>query len=317
MPVMRGMGQIGQRMRHAVRAQFPGLYDGMRTAVWQFGSLDRVVSYRLAREARVPTATLVDELRREGIVVRDVGEIFIPGDPLFTAVNDYGHDMWREVSGRQGREGEQALEAFLTNKRKEFRVHLLPEELPYDHPIVRLALDDRLLALVNRYMGMRAYLRAVDLWWDRATDAPPKETQLWHRDQDDLRNMKVFLYLNDVDVDTGPFCFIPRTHPRGARRHVYLPDRTTDEQMQGVFPATEWKVCTGRAGTIILCDTCGFHKGLKPKRGNRLMVVLQYTSGAAHNARAFKLHGRPEGALSSAQTWALQVRPGQLPVSRA
>ena len=127
MPVMRGMGQIGQRMRHAVRAQFPGLYDGMRTAVWQFGSLDRVVSYRLAREARVPTATLVDELRREGIVVRDVGEIFIPGDPLFTAVNDYGHDMWREVSGRQGREGEQALEAFLTNKRKEFRVHLLPE----------------------------------------------------------------------------------------------------------------------------------------------------------------------------------------------
>lgn len=306
---MEALTRVGQRMRHGVRTQFPGLYDGVKTILWQMGSLDRLVAHRIAQEAQVSTTALLDELRREGIVIRSVGELLGSDDPLFTAMTAYGHGVWKEVLSRQRHEGEAALESFLTNTKKEFRMHLLPHRLTYDHPLIRLALDDRLLALVNRYMGMRAYLRAVELWWDRPTDAPPKETQLWHRDHDDLRNVKVFLYLTDVTVDTGPFCFIPRTHPQGERRHVYLSGRTTDEQMEAIFPPSQWRVCTASAGTVIICDTCGYHKGLKPKRGDRLMVVLQYTSGSSQNARSFQLEGELASALSPVQLWAAQRRP--------
>ena len=32
-------------------------------------------------------------------------------------------------------------------------------------------------------------------------------------------------------------------------------------------------------GTVMLCDTGGYHKGLKPLRRDRLLLMWQYTSG--------------------------------------
>ena len=58
-----------------------------------------------------------------------------------------------------------------------------------------------MLALANAYMGMRSYLRAVDMWLNLPTGEPPKLSQLWHRDYDDIRNVKVFVYLTDVGVE--------------------------------------------------------------------------------------------------------------------
>jgi hypothetical protein len=55
--------------------------------------------------------------------------------------------------------------------------------------------------------------------------------------------------------------------------------RTNDEQFEAVLPRHEWVVATGDAGTVVLADTCGYHKQLKPETGDRLLVMSQYTSG--------------------------------------
>ncbi len=191
----------------------------------------------------------------------------------------------------------------------EYKVSLLSSEFSYDHPFMRLALHPRLLALVHGYLGMAGWLRAIDLWWDRPTRGAAKETQLWHRDYDDVMNLKLFVYLNDVDEMAGPFCFLPQTHPRGLFRAVApMHDahlRTTDEQMATVMPSDTWRACTGQAGTAILCDTCGYHKGLKPIAHDRLLLMIQYTSPAPYVKRAFSLVDEQTNGLNRLQQCAL------------
>ena len=158
---------------------------------------------------------------------------------------------------------------------KSFLTSLLGKEFEASDPFVRIALHPNVLAVVNRYLELRSMLRALELWLSVTTPGPAVQTQLWHRDGDDLMNAKLFVYFSDVGLDSGPFTYAPATHPVGERRE--LPERnesgrSTDEQMARVVPGDEWVVCTGEAGTIVLADTCGYHKQLKPEGGQRLCV---------------------------------------------
>ena len=75
--------------------------------------------------------------------------------------------------------------------------------------------------------------------------------------------------------------------------------------MGRVAPSDTWRVCTGPAGSTVLCDTCGWHKGLKPKGQERLMLVVHYTSGTPRYPRRLQLTGAPSQPLSRIQQQAL------------
>ena len=253
--------------------------------------------------------TTAIELRREGVVVRRFADVFSGPGEVFNELQASVHRRWAEVKAAgYGADGRKIVSADPA-ERKEYRVYLLSQKLALDDLCMRLALDTRLLGLVSRYLGMRAYLREVMVWWDRPTASPAKETQLWHRDYDDLINLKVFVYLNDVALDAGPFSFLAGTHPFGSHRAL-IPEadpnrRMTDEEIGRFIPATDARVCLGAAGTVVICDTCGYHRGVKPTLNDRLMLALQYTSGAASVPRTFELAGRQSRAPASPQWWAL------------
>ena len=75
-----------------------------------------------------------------------------------------------------------------------------------------------------------------------------------------------------------------------------------------VVPRAEWVVCTGPAGTVVVTDTCGYHKGGKPTVGERRLWTAQFTSIAAAAKRNFEVVGRPE-ELSVEQRFALYEKP--------
>ena len=82
---------------------------------------------------------------------------------------------------------------------------------------VRIALDPSLVAAVTAYFGEVPYLLSSELIRSRRTAASPawKKSQLWHFDHNDTRVLKLFVYLNDVGDDNGPFTYIPM-HPAQA-----------------------------------------------------------------------------------------------------
>jgi phytanoyl-CoA dioxygenase PhyH len=247
-------------------------------------------------------ARLLDDLRRDGIAIGRFEELFA-SDELYRVAAEDAH---RRADAAR-------VEHQHGSERKPYLVKLHPDAFDVEDPYGRIALDPRVLAIANGYLRMRSYILALDLWLTLPLPGSAMETQLWHRDNDDYMTPKLFVYFTDVTEADGPFCYAPRTHPIGDRRQAAeldTPDgRTSDEAMARVVPEDEWIVCTGSAGTIILADTCGYHKQLKPTGGERVLMITEYTSGTPFSERPTEIACRDRAALSPEQRFALDRNP--------
>jgi hypothetical protein len=273
---------------------------------WRAQNFKRFLRQRFSSHNHSDFNAEISELRRDGILRSSLRQILGNGSP--TGIVAVAQDLFERA--RRERDEENPYEQ--DRESKAFRVLLLSDEIELLNPFLLLALHPRILEVAGRYMRMRVYLRALELWWDRPTHNAPIDTQLWHRDSDDVMNLKVFVYLNDVDLDGGPFCFIPRSQVLGDRASLMAKTtaegRVTDEDMASAVSRKEWRICPGSVGSVIFCDTTGYHKGLKPVKNHRLMLTIQYTSGVPRYPRPFSVKGNPrEHSFSSAQLDALNL----------
>ena len=102
-----------------------------------------------------------------------------------------------------------------------------------------------------------------------------KETQLFHIDRNCPRIMKTFMYLNDVDEDGGPFCYV-----EGSRKlysKFAKPGRIPDEYVEKNYGKDNIKLLTANMGDMIITNQTGaFHKGLKPTKNERMMLTSNW-----------------------------------------
>jgi hypothetical protein len=245
---------------------------------------------------------ILDDLKRDGIAIAGFDELFGSTELYETAAAD----------ARRRADAARAEDRLGSSEKKPFLTKLHPEEFQIDEPYARIALHPSVLSVANAYVRMRTYLLAVDVWLTSPVPGEAVETQLWHRDTDDYLTPKLFVYFSDVTEADGPFCYAPRTHPLGDRRETADMDetnRTHDDAMARIVPESEWIVCTGRAGTVILADTCGYHKQLKPTGGQRLLMIGEYTSGTPFWPRPIEINCADPTALTREQRFALLKNP--------
>jgi hypothetical protein len=150
-------------------------------------------------------------------------------------------------------------------------------------------LDTKLLEIVASYIGLWPSLYSIGAWPHFPTAQAPKASQLWHRDPEDLKIVKAFIYLMDADEEHRPFCYIPGTQSFGKRANqvpVHKDSmRITDEEMVTVIGPENWMTCTGPMGAMILANTVGFHRGGHAKKGYRVLITFIYTSGTPFKRR--------------------------------
>ena len=273
-----------------IAARAPRLAEAARRSAWKARNAPRVRGFR--PDDSLVDRTLLDELRERGIAVRPFDDVFRDRARL---------DELRAIAERREAQKE-------STAAKEFLERLMPSRVEAGGPYVALALEPQVVALASAYIGMRSYLRGLEMWRNLPTDEPPKLSQLWHRDWDDVVNLKLFVYLSDVTEESGPFTFAPGTQPGGPRQ-LDVKDRLSDDEMAKCIPRDEWVVCTGPPGTVVLADTCGYHKGGKPTKGDRLLWTAQFTSGAADAKRNFELADGAPAGLTPEQRWALYENP--------
>ncbi len=250
---------------------------------------------------------LADEIKAQGLVMG-------PSNGFLTSEGQRAFVEASELVLAESRisQGETATETGLSrHKNKDYLVQLVDwrQEHSPDSPLVRLALDRKLLEIISSYFGFWPRLHAIGAWMNLPTDDEAKESQLWHRDPEDLQLVKVFIYLVDVDADRGPFSYIAKTHPfsSGAAKVPVHKDRKriTDEEMRVTFPAETWLTCTGPAGTMILADTVGYHRGGRPTKGSRILITFTYASGMPFTSRVLRVTGKPAWANTGVQSYAL------------
>ena len=252
------------------------------------------------------TRAIARELTEQGIVVS-------PSDRF---LSDAGRDALASAAAalRDASRGEAVrdiLAGVAEHKgKKSFRVDLVKGAIRASHPLLKVALDVKLLEIVAAYLGMWPALHSIGGWLNYPTDEPAALSQLWHHDPEDLKIIKTFIYLEDVGEENGPFTYVPGTHPFGPNvpkaRTQNDKRRVADEQFTEVFPPSMWRVCTGPAGTMILADTLGYHRGGKPNAGTRLLVTFTYTSGTPLVKHAIRLKDAPEWISSAIQRFAVK-----------
>ena len=178
--------------------------------------------------------------------------------------------------------------------------------------LLDLITNPNLTSIVEEYFGCPPTLTLLNTFWsfpDQKQD--PHETQLFHRDTNDFKFLTFFVYLTDVDEKSGPHCYIKYTHRLdliqkilneikndsneqiGELASKIIPNElfwrgqengypTRDAAVKGIDGALNalfkpyMETICGKAGTAMLGDTYGFHKGIPPTESPRLMFWGSY-----------------------------------------
>ena len=105
-----------------------------------------------------------------------------------------------------------------------------------------------------------------------------KHAQFYHYDCDFKKFLKIFIYLNDVDIKSGPHAYIQKTHKKKFFKHI-LAERINDEEAIKYYGNENKKIFTKDEGSVIIEDTFGLHKGEVPKLRSRYVLIIKYGVG--------------------------------------
>lgn len=140
--------------------------------------------------------------------------------------------------------------------------------------LVAAANDPKLLSIAAAYLGCKPTISNISVWWSIPDDGSAQEAENYHRDVDDWKFVKFFMYLTDVDDGTGPHRFVKKSH---RSTHFSKIRRLQDDEVAAKFPKEDHLSISGKAGDAFLEDTFGIHKGQPPLRGRRLLFQVEYS----------------------------------------
>lgn len=216
-------------------------------------------------------------------------------------------DVWTEAERLMACEpAASQIERGRAEGSKPFQVRTVraPAILRLNDPLAKVVLDEHVLAIVSEYLGVWPRLKSFDLWCNlpSAPDCEAIYSQLWHRDYEDRRLVKLFVYLGETDEASGAFSYVIGSHPGGRLAGVEparplggrvceagAVERHVDPQLL--------RVIAGAPGDLILADTAGLHRG--GLTTTRRRVVLTATYGTAACVRPDEIVLDPHADLAA------------------
>ncbi len=267
---------------------------------------DHLLSNRKSRARYEDDRPELDDLQRRiladveenGFATASFGELF-PNESHWRDLEAMRDHFVAETEADLAKGGEHVR----VRAGKEFvvRLHSYGAELGLDDPWFRATASRRLLDIANTYLEMWSKLEYVDVWYSvpQPAGAERISSQRWHRDYNDKHLLKVFLYLVDVDDAMGPFQYVPGSQPGGPYSDAWPweplgKNYPTEDELEALIPSSSIRAFTASKGTLIFCNTAGFHRGGFSTTNPRVLATATYSSPASLAAltmRSFDLAG--------------------------
>lgn len=139
--------------------------------------------------------------------------------------------------------------------------------------MMELVNNPDILQAAELVFGCKPTVDNIGASWSYPGRQTAKGAQRFHRDFDCARSFKLFIYLTDVDSESGPHVYV-----RGSNRQDRLESARaqSDETIRDTFGNDAVMIIEAPAGSWFLEDVYGFHKGLVPKSKPRLLVAVEY-----------------------------------------
>lgn len=144
--------------------------------------------------------------------------------------------------------------------------------------INNIAHDPKVIAIAKHYLGTKPRFIGSQMWWsypklNEFGDKIKTDLYGFHYDIDDLKFIKLFFYLNDVDQDRGPHVIIGNSHK--AKDFYEIKNRRISDEIAEKRYKGKIKIIEGSAGTGFFEDTFCYHKGTHPNK-RRLLLQFEY-----------------------------------------
>jgi hypothetical protein len=209
----------------------------------------------------------VKKLRQDGFIISDIySKKITSGKKLieyFKLIDDKKLDEF--IINNQNASGKNSYKIYITSF---FESNLL----------YQFANDETILSEVRQYFGINPVIKYISVWADQPNNQVKDNifTQKFHRDPDDNKLIKIFMYLNKVDMNNGPFTYIKSSHKNPWRN--FSGKEYNIDKIYNFYGKNSLCHLIGDPGTIILADTNGLHCGKKLKNGRRYLITVAYCS---------------------------------------
>ena len=152
--------------------------------------------------------------------------------------------------------------------------HHSPQDIILAPHLLSIANRPDILSVVEQLLGCKPTIGYLAAWWSYPTQKGAQQAEHFHRDVDDWRFIKLFIYLTDVDANNGPHIYVHHSSASPLLREIR---RFSDQEVQDAFGSESIRTVTGRAGDGFLEDTFGIHKGQPVQEGTRLIFQAVYS----------------------------------------
>ena len=230
--------------------------------------------YQIPSDARTNNEVL-EALNSGGIAHTNLWKLSFTNEELAALYNEY--NTWADKL-----DGFSNIKKFYEHKMNAERRTVLDQK----SWLYKIASDEKIVKIAQAYFGNQGCsLFYADYWHTVPTDQERIASQVWHRDSEDSRLLKVFIYLNDVDENNGCLEFVSKTS--NGLEYSNLEPRFRITKSVRATQATNEFITKNKQllvkgivkkNDVIFCDTTGFHRGGFIKEGNRKLINLIYVS---------------------------------------
>jgi len=144
--------------------------------------------------------------------------------------------------------------------------------------IIDLVLNEKVMQICHSFLGKSWAIGGCNLRRSVLTKKIDKTVTKFHRDNNSNNFIKLFFYLNDVDMSGGPFTYVKGSHTDRREQGWKPGSRWSDNQIISLYGSGRIKYLTANKGDLIVANTTGFHKGLKCIGKERMMLTINITT---------------------------------------
>lgn len=156
---------------------------------------------------------------------------------------------------------------------------------PVNLPIVDFALDPEVLAVLSDYLGTLPVLGKASILYSPNEKMVGQNTQQFHFDGADVKHVKLWIPLKDIDSDSGPLTMIPARESielwkklKAEKIVTIRNQKVSDEIIYSYYQGPTIEIIS-KTGNAMFTDTCScFHYGSRPGNKKRYLLLLHYYS---------------------------------------
>ena len=182
------------------------------------------------------------------------------------------------------------------NTKKEFlqtyKINFYEEK---NHIFLKLLFENQILEIVQGYLGKYFTLKDINILYSPNKNFEKGRSQESHMDGDAVKQIKIFLYLSDVDKNSGPFTVLSKSHSKNVyqamkkKKIIFKKtNRISDVHLSEINYKNFLEPLYGKKGTINFVDTSNcYHFGSRPGANERYVLLYQFLDSFSYYLPSF------------------------------